>query len=227
MYILSTRITYSDAQHLDLAMRGLEFTHYKGENSNKLYKHKRLIIQMESLYKIGAKKSASKKEGKYNYLILDEFSYLCRQFFSTTMDENRYLNTITFERLIRNTPNIIVMDAFLSQHHINIIKEFRPNKDLAITHYGQTQLYTNVSSWWKREEKEKRRRGEKTMSNHQAIINTIFFMAKEGKKIYVLSYSKEFIKDPCYVFQMNNMGDKKQDYNSDTDDDVKRWDMQC
>jgi len=28
--ILSTRITYSDAQHSDLTMRGLEFTLYKG-----------------------------------------------------------------------------------------------------------------------------------------------------------------------------------------------------
>jgi len=127
--ILSTRITYSDAQHLDLLARGLEFTHFKGENSSKLYKHKRLIIQMESLYKIGAKNSASNKEGKYDCLILDAFSSLCRQFFSTTMDENRYLNVIVFERLIRNTPNIIVMDAFLSQRNITIIKEFRPNKE--------------------------------------------------------------------------------------------------
>jgi len=30
------------------------------------------------------------------------------------MDENRYLNVIIFERLIRNTPNVIVMDALLS-----------------------------------------------------------------------------------------------------------------
>jgi len=34
--ILFTRITYSDAQHLDLFKQGLEFTHYKGENSRKL-----------------------------------------------------------------------------------------------------------------------------------------------------------------------------------------------
>jgi len=114
IFVLLTRITYSDAQHSDLLKQGLEFTHYKGENSSKLYKHKRLIIQMEFLYKIGAENSSSNKEGKYNYLILDEFSSLCRQFFSMTMDENRYLNVIIFERLIRNTPNIIVMDAFLS-----------------------------------------------------------------------------------------------------------------
>jgi len=30
--ILSTRITYSDTQHMDLLKWGLEFTHYKGEN---------------------------------------------------------------------------------------------------------------------------------------------------------------------------------------------------
>jgi len=50
-------------------------------------------------------------------------------------------------------------------------------------------------------------------------------MAKEGKKIYVLSYSKEFIKDLCYAFKINGMRDKIQDYTSDTDDNVKRWDM--
>jgi len=78
----------------------------------------------------------------------------------------------------------------------------------------------------KEEEKEKRRRGEsKTVSDCQAIINKILFMAQEGKKIYVLSYSKEFIKDLCYAFQMNDMGDKIQDYTSDTDDNVKRWYM--
>jgi len=55
---------------------------------------------MESLYKIGAENSVSNKEGKYDYLILDEFSSLCRQIFSITMDENRYLNAIAFERLI-------------------------------------------------------------------------------------------------------------------------------
>jgi len=120
---------------VDLLKHGLEFTHYKGENSNKQNKHKRLIIQMESLYKIGAENSASNKGGKYDYLILDEFSSLCRQFFSTTMDENRYLNVIVLERLIRNTPNIIVMDAFLSQQHIEVIKQFRPNEGLSITHY--------------------------------------------------------------------------------------------
>jgi len=157
-------------------VRGLEFTHYKGENSSKLYKHKRLIIQMESLYKIGAKNSASKKEGKYDYLILDEFSSLCRQFFSATMDENRYLNATAFERLMRNTPNIIVMDTFLSQRHIDIIKELRPNEELAITHNVRPNptIRKCFKLVKKEEEKEKRRRGEsKTVSNHQAIINTI------------------------------------------------------
>jgi len=61
--------------------------------------------------------------------------------------------------------------------------------------------------------KEKEKRGEETMSNHQAIL----FMALEGKKIYVPSYSKEFIKDLCYVFKINGMRDKIQDYTSDTE----------
>jgi len=34
--------------------------------------------------------------GEYNYLILDEFSSLCRQFFFSTMDENRLINAIIF-----------------------------------------------------------------------------------------------------------------------------------
>jgi len=76
-----------------------------------------------------------------------------------------------------------------------------------------------------RKEKEKRGRGEETVSNHQAIINTSLYMAKEGKKIYVPSYSKEFIKDLCYAFQLNGRGDKIQDYTSDTAGNVKRWDM--
>jgi len=90
---------------------------------------------MESLYKIGAKKSASNKEGKYNYLILDEFSSLCRQFFSTTMDENRYLNVIMFERLIMNTPKLkktspclLLMPLWLKNLYICELQEIHRSK---------------------------------------------------------------------------------------------------
>jgi len=108
------------------------------------------------------------------------------------------------------------------------MKEFRPNKELSTTHYvlPNPTIHKCFKLVKKEEEKEKRRRGEsKTVSHCQAIINTILFMVQEGKKIYVLSYSKEFIKDLCYAFQMNGMGDKIQDYTSDTDDNIKRWDM--
>jgi len=132
--ILSSRISYSDSTAGGFEEIGVKLNHYKIKDKRKLYKCKRLIIQMESLHKIGAENSASNK-GEYNYLILDEFSSLCRQFFSSTMDENRLVNAIIFERLIRNTPNIIVMDAFLNKQHIELLKHFRPREELKITHY--------------------------------------------------------------------------------------------
>jgi len=99
------------------------------------------------------------------------------------MDENRYLNVIVFERLIRNTPNIIVMDAFLNQCHIDIIKQFRPNEELTITCYVHTNPVLRKCFKLVRNKKEEK--GEENISDHQVIINTILFMAKEGKKIYV------------------------------------------
>jgi len=83
---------------------------------------------MESFHKIGVENSACNKGGEYNYLILDEFSSLCIKFFSSTMDENILVNAIIFERLIRNTPNIIVMDAFLNQQHIELLKHLDQEK---------------------------------------------------------------------------------------------------
>jgi len=68
----------------------------------------------------------------------------------------------------------------------------------------------------------KEEKGEETVSNHQAIIHTILFMAKEGKKICVPSYSNEFVKDLCHVFELNGMKESIQDYTSDADDNVKR-----
>jgi len=133
-----------------------------------------------------------------------------------------YLNAIAFERLIRNTPNIIVMDAFLNQHHIEVIKQFRPNAEFSKTHY--VHPYPVIRKCYKLVRNKKEEKGEENKSNHQAIISTILFMAKEGKRIYVPSYSKEFVKDLCYVFELNGMKDNIQDYTSDTDDNVKRWD---
>jgi len=75
----------------------------------------------------------------------------------------------------------------------------------------------------RRKAKEERRRGN--YKQPQAVINTILSMAKEGNKIYVPSYSKEFVKDLCYAFELNGMKDNIQDYTSDNNDNIKRENM--
>jgi len=133
--VLSSRISYSDSADGGFEEIGVKLNHYKQENKDKLYKCHRLIIQMESLYKIGAKNNADNKGGEYDYLVLDEFGSLCRQFFSSTMDENRLINAIVFERLIRSTKNLIIMDAFLNQGHVDLIKQLRPREEIKVNQY--------------------------------------------------------------------------------------------
>lgn len=220
--ILSSRISFSDSTQEGLNKLELGFKHYKQENQHNLYRCGRLIIQMESLYKISGENSMFDLKGKYDYVILDEFSSLCRQFFSTTMDAHRYINSIVFENLIRETGKVIVMDAFLKQDHIDLLRYFRPTDDLKITRYiHPNPVIRQCIKFVKNKEEEK----ENSVEDRQAIINKISSMAQEGLKIYVPSYSKEFVKDLCSAFKENGMGDKIQDYTADTSENIKRADM--
>jgi len=71
----------------------------------------------------------------------------------------------------------------------------------------------------------KRNKGEDLVNDRQAVINKIVNMAQAVLKIYVASFSKNFIKDLCYAMELNGMGDKIQDYTADTNEKTKREDM--
>jgi len=108
-------------------------------------------------------------------------------------------------------PEYYSYGCFLNQWHREVTKQFRPN-ELSITHYVHPNPVLHKCYKLVRNKKEEK--GEENIA-----------MAKEGKKIYVPSYSKEFVKDLSYMFKLNGMKDNIQDYTCDTNDNVKRWDM--
>jgi len=188
--ILSTRFLSSDQIRAG-------FKHCKEEDQYRLYKFKRLILQMDSLHKISEEYCIIGEVQTYDYIILDEFASLCRKFFSSTMDNHRYIAARCFERLIRDTPNVIVMGASLKQKHIALIREFKPMEDFNWVSYVSPNPVI--------------RECYRLKGTPQEIISKILSMAREGLKIYVPSYSKEFVKNLCQAFKVNNMGNIIQD----------------
>jgi len=79
------------------------------------------------------------------------------------------------------------MDAFLSQHHIEIIKQFRPNKELVITHYRHPNPVRCKCFKLVRKEEEKRERGEK---NHERLSGNYKYNFVHGQKRQKDTYSK-------------------------------------
>jgi len=178
--------------------------------NNEIRNKDRLILQMESLYKISGNTSTDGKEPSYDILVLDEIVALINQFFSPTMDENRLVNFIIFEKLIKNTPKLIIMDALLHQAEIDLIKSIRGEDEIDIVKYKQKNP-------------NKRECIKIKTKNRDSIINKILQLATERNKIYVPCYSKNLIQTINQVLQDNGISSMA--YYSEMDDTIKREDL--
>ena len=115
---LSPRVSFAQSIQAELKLKGLEFSSYKGKKEG--IQDKRLIIQVESLWKI--KRREEEKDMKYDILIIDECESVLTQMLSQDTHKKRMLeNHQALLRLINDATNIIMTDAFVSNKTINFL----------------------------------------------------------------------------------------------------------
>jgi hypothetical protein len=129
----------------------------------------RLVIQVESLHKL------QNDFRNYDLIILDESESILQQFASsTTMKERLDKNVIMFEKLMRNSNNVICSDAFISKKTIDMIEILRSH---TVIHY---EWNTHISQ--KREAFE-----YESFENLNAKLEKLL---RNGKKVFYVLSSK-------------------------------------
>ena len=122
LYIAPRRMFASSIKG-DLNRKILEqqgFTSYLDIKASEVPYHDRLIIQVESLWKLGDEINT------FDLLVLDELESIRKQLSSfKTMKQNSHICIGIFERLVKETPIVIGADAFLKEQSIKILNYFK------------------------------------------------------------------------------------------------------
>ncbi len=110
--ILFARDIFNDLQDYDFKLY------------NKLKKHEytttdRIIIQLESLWKIGNQ--------QFDLIVIDEIESVLKQLTSKITNKNIVKTYETFNYIINNCKTIITADAFLSNNSVEIINKIKPS----------------------------------------------------------------------------------------------------
>jgi hypothetical protein len=109
--ILSCRRTYALATSERFGVKC-----YLGMKKKDIQTAKRLVLSMESLYKLG-------DNDTFDLLVGDEIESCLTQFFSSkTMKERVTENMLMFETILRKAKRFILADAFLSPRSIHVIQ---------------------------------------------------------------------------------------------------------
>lgn len=143
--IVSGRKTFSRFIMGDLADKGLPFVSYLDPCFGPLSRRDRLVIQVESLWRL--------EDGfsDYDFVILDESETILNQLFSeTTNRHNMIRNHLMLERIVKGGRKVLYADAFVSRrtltnaemlrnpaHSHYIINDFNPYKRTALQLVGQ------------------------------------------------------------------------------------------
>jgi len=158
---------------------GLDFTSYFKHKEPLLHDIPCLVIQLESLWKIGEQfVGKTIPVAKYDYLILDEAVTIRKQFFSETMAKVRKECFSAFKHLLSTMPRIYILDSDLDQACINFFCQFRPKRDFKIIH--NTSL------------PEERTAQVLSIDN---FFHTMRDMRKKGLKTAFISYSPQPLID--------------------------------
>ena len=116
--IVSARKSYTHYLQGDLAKAGVPFTSYEDIDSNHSFVP-RLIIQVESLWKLGA-------DATYGLVILDESESILNQLHSIqTNGANLITNHQVLEHVTATADRVIAADAFLSDRTATFLKHLR------------------------------------------------------------------------------------------------------
>ena len=110
--ILFARDIYNDLQDYDFKLYNKLKTHEYTTTD-------RIIIQLESLWKIGNQ--------QFDLIVIDEIESVLKQLTSKITNKNIVKTYETFNYIINNCKTIITADAFLSNNSVEIINKIKPN----------------------------------------------------------------------------------------------------
>ena len=116
---VSFRRTLASKYVEDLKTAGLNFTNYEDikDNDFNSYQYPRLICQINSFWKVN---------GKYDLLILDEFSYTYNMIYAFCKI-NIFGVYNSFISYLSKCDKVFICDALLNQNNIDLINKFRPD----------------------------------------------------------------------------------------------------
>ena len=145
--IVSGRKTFSRFIMGDLADKGLPFVSYLDAGHGPLSAHSRLVIQVESLWRL------EDRFQDYDFVILDESETILNQLFSETTNRHHMIqNHMMLERVVKGGRKVLYADAFISrrslanaemlrnpEHAHYIVNEFCPYERNALCLVALTQ----------------------------------------------------------------------------------------
>jgi len=178
--IVSARRTYSKSLHGELNANNFGFENYEYVTDyRELSNIPRLIIQVESLWKIG------NEFHKYDLVILDEIESILYQLHSVqTNGVNLIANHEMMEKIVGTADKVIFADAFVTDRCLSFCKELR-NIGRTIFINNTFQPYQRKAVFLLSTEKDKR------IANLGGLYERITEALKKGLKIVIIWTSKK------------------------------------
>ncbi len=186
-----------------------DFHNYLEENEYFLNNSRKIIISLESIYKI-------EDENRYDYIVVDECETIFSIFSSVTLGNRTYEIFLKFQNFLKKASKVIFMDAFVSNRTIDFCRElFGP----------QNMLYIKnkvVKKWIQANEI-----SYDSNNSYHLILTKIL----EGKKIYMtFSSNKKLLEFKDYLVSKKDNNTVINDwfvehiliYNKDTDEENMR-----
>lgn len=196
--IVSGRKSFTRFIDGDLAECGLGFKSYDEKHFGPLSNVDRLIIQVESLWRL------EDSFEKYDLVVIDESETIAHQFYSeATHRHNMKKNHILFERCVSTAKKVIFADAFLSNRTLSLAE--------ALRNPAHCQVIENTFCPYKRTATELvsiNKKGKKVPAL-AAFCNGIMDDLKAGKKVVVIwgskskgkAFTEMFLKESNYKWR--------------------------
>ena len=142
-----------------------------------LGEYSRMGIQMESLFKLG--------DAEYDLLLVDESETILGHFTSPTMQSRLQKCFETFRRLLIKTPKIVVMDAYMTDKTLSVLRHLKSERgDMRVSCQINTMVKTG-------------RTARRIVGNNEKkkILAAICAKLQAGKRVVLLSTSATFGKE--------------------------------
>lgn len=150
-----------------------------------LNKFNRLIIQVESLYKINR---------SYDILVIDECESILTQMTSIKTHKENILNNMEcLKTLLLSSERNIFMDAFVSNKTLNFIER------MGFVNETEYQIYKTLPE----------KRTAFILSDQNELLKSLISDLKEGKKIYFFCSSKKKLSETFIPTILHNSLNKK------------------